>query len=201
MYNIKYWQLHLNVQNWVFRSWKQSIWAIRWSLATMDSPDPKPTLSPVQQKTTKRELTGEERHTNCFEVVLCDATLGYWRQVFARHTNGRCGEFHVTRRTISRVWARALDIFHNPDIHQFALCQLPTSPRKKKMYGRLKKWSEPWWNSRSWYTSSPSLREGPSGSLLMLLECGNLFGIVCHDGRGMRTTMACEVDNDVNLPY
>ena len=28
------------------------------------------------------------------------------------------------------------------------------------------------------------------------------FGIVwCHDGRGMGATMACEVDNDVNLPY
>ena len=27
----------------------------------MDSPDPESTLSPVQQKTTKRELTGEER--------------------------------------------------------------------------------------------------------------------------------------------
>ena len=27
------------------------------------------------------------------------------------------------------------------------------------------------------------------------------FGIVCHDGRGMRTMMACEVDNDINLPY
>ena len=33
----------------------------RWPLTTMDSPDPEPTLSPVQQKTTKRELAGEER--------------------------------------------------------------------------------------------------------------------------------------------
>ena len=46
------------------------------------------------------------------------------------------GNFHVTRRTISRIWARAHENFQNPDILQFC-----ASPRKKKMCGRHKKWN------------------------------------------------------------
>ena len=45
------------------------------------------------------------------------------------------GKFHVTRRTISKVWARIQENFQNPDILQFC-----ASPRKKKC-GRHKKWN------------------------------------------------------------
>ena len=102
---------------------------------------------------------------------------------------------------MSRVWARALDIFHNPDIHQFALCQ--PAPGKRRCVD----------DSRNG-ANHDEIREAGTHIfplfkrrtirkrahvLGMRKSC--LFGIVCHDGRGMRTTMACEVDNDVNLPY
>ena len=44
--------------------------------------------------------------------------------------------FHVTLRTISRIWVHAHKHFQNPDIRQFCV-----SPRKMKKCGQHKKWN------------------------------------------------------------
>ena len=129
---------------------KQSIWAI--PVITRDDGFPGPR---THVKSCSAENDEEGTHwwgkaTNCFEVVIWDATLGYWGQVFARHTNGRCSELHVTRRTISK-FGRVHKKFFRIQTFISLLCANQPAPRKKKMCGRLKKLSEPWWNSRSWY--------------------------------------------------
>ena len=130
-------------------------------------PDPKPTLSSVKQKKTKRE-----------QIVLrllfleMQPTLGYCVQVFARHTNGQCGKFHVTRRTITRrIWARAQEIFQNPDIRQ----QFCASPRKRRSVDNSRNGAnhDEICEAVVTHHTTPFLRERPSGSLLMLLECQN----------------------------
>ena len=80
----------------------------------------------------------------------------------------------MTRITISRIWARAQEIFQNPDIHQFALCQPARPPPEKGDVWTTQEMERTMMEFATLvHISSPSLREGPSGSLLMLLECGN----------------------------
>jgi hypothetical protein len=101
----------------------------------MDPPDPEPSLSPVQQKKTKRELTGEERQQIVLRLLFEMQHSGIDGSKFLRGTlTVVAGDFHVTRRTIRRIWARAQEIFENPDIRQFCAIR-----RKKKKCGRHKK--------------------------------------------------------------
>ena len=101
----------------------------------MDPPDPDPSLTPVPQKKAKRELTGEERQ-QIVSRLLFEMQNSSVDGKFLRDTlTVVAGEFHVTLRTMSRVWAHAQENFQNPDILQFR-----SSPRKKKC-GRHKKWN------------------------------------------------------------
>ena len=65
----------------------------RSSLLTMDSPDPEPTLSPVQQKMTKRELIDKERQ----QIVL--------RMLFEMQHSGIEGKFLRGTLTVMMIAA------------------------------------------------------------------------------------------------
>ena len=133
----------------------------------MDPPDPNPPLTPVPQKKKKRELTGKERQQIVLRLLF---EMMQNLSVDGKFLRGTLtvvgGEFHVTWRTISRVWARAQEIFQNPDILKFH-----SSPRIKKC-GRHKNGTM--MKFAKLLLLSPFLREGPSGTLLMLLEYRSL---------------------------
>ena len=82
----------------------------------MDPPDPDPPLTPVPQKKTKRELTGEERQQIVSRLLFEMQNLSVDGKFLRGTLTVVAGKFHVTRRTISRVWARAQENFQNPDI-------------------------------------------------------------------------------------
>ena len=95
----------------------------------MDPPDPELPVSPVQQKKTKRELTGEERQ-QIVSRLLFEMQNSSIDGKFLRGTlMAVAGKFHVNRRTICRIWARAQENFENPDLRQFR-----ASPRKKDVW-------------------------------------------------------------------
>ena len=108
----------------------------------------------------------------------------------------------MTRRTISRIWVRAQEICGNPDIHQFALCQ-PARPPEKEDVSTTQEMERTMMEFAKLVHISPLFKRRTIirklGHALGMRE--SCFGIVCHDGKGMGTTMACEVDNDVDLPY
>ena len=61
----------------------------QWSLATMDPPDPKSTLSPVQQIKTKRKLADKESQQIVSRLLFEMQHSGIDGK-FSRHTNGCC---------------------------------------------------------------------------------------------------------------
>ena len=88
-------------------------------LEMMDPPDPDSPLTPVPQKKTKRKLTGKERQ----QIVSRSLFEMQNSSVDGKFLRGKltvvAGDFHETRRTINRVWARAQENFQNPDSLQF----------------------------------------------------------------------------------
>ena len=160
----------------------------------MDSPDPEPTLSLVQQKKTKRELNGEERQQIVSRLLFEMQHLGIEGK-YLRDTNGQCGEFHVTQQTISRIWARAQEILRIQTFVSFV-----PAPGKRRSVDESRNGTNHDEIVKLFSHHTPFKRRTIrklAHALIMLKSC---FGIVCHDGRGIRMTMACEVDNDVNLP-
>ena len=85
----------------------------------MDPPDPEAPLTPVPQKKTKRELTGEERQQIVSRLLFEMQHSGIDGKFLRGTLTVVVGNFHVTRRTISRIWARAQENFQNPVILQF----------------------------------------------------------------------------------
>ena len=102
----------------------------------MDPLDPKPVLSPVKQKKTKRELTDKEKQQIVSRLLFEMQHSGIDGKFVRGTLTVVAGEFHVTRRTSNRILARAQAFFQNPDIRQFR-----ASPQKKKKCGRPKKWN------------------------------------------------------------
>ena len=132
----------------------------------MDPPDPDPPLTHVSQKKTKRELIGEERHQIVSRLLFEIQNLSVDGKFLRGTLTVVAGEFHVTRSTISRVWARAQENFQNPDILQFR-----SSPRKKKC-GRHKKWNHD--EIREAVALIPLFKRRTIGTLLKLLEYQSL---------------------------
>jgi hypothetical protein len=101
----------------------------------MDPPDPEPPLSPAEEKRTKKELTGKARE-QIVSRLLFELKENGVDGKFLRGTQSAVAlDFHVSQRTIRRVWARALQNFENPNIRQYR-----SSPQKKNC-GRPKKWN------------------------------------------------------------
>jgi hypothetical protein len=84
----------------------------------------------------KRKLTGKERQQFVLRLLFEIQHSGIDGKFLRGTLTVVAGKFHVTRRTISRIWARAQEFFQNPDIRQFC-----ASPLKKKKCGRHKKWN------------------------------------------------------------
>ena len=114
---------------WVVKTVDLSHYGFRWSLATPGpwTLDPEPPFSPVQQKKTKRELTGKERQQIGSRLLFEMQHSGTDGKFLRGTLTVIAGKFNVTRRTISRIWARAQEQFQNPDIRQFH-----ASPQKRR---------------------------------------------------------------------
>ena len=142
----------------------------RWSLATMDSPDPEPTLSLVQQKKTKRELIGEKRQ----QIVS--------RLLFEMQHSGIEGKF--LRDTLmvngaSFMWLGEQLAKYGRMYKNFFRIQLfvnfVPAPGKRRSVDDSRTGANHDEIREAVTHHTPFLREGPPGSLRMLLECRNHY--------------------------
>ena len=96
----------------------------------MDPPDPEPTLTPVLNKNTKRELICNERQRIVSRLMFELQERGVDGKLLRRTLKLMAGEFHVCPRTMTRVWAHASQQnYENPLILQFR--SSPQSPEKE----------------------------------------------------------------------
>ena len=84
-------------------------------------------LSHVQQKKTKRELTGKERQHIVSRLLFEMQCSGIDGKFLRRTLSVFTSKFHVTWRTISRIWTHAQEHFQNP-----GNCQFCSSHRKRR---------------------------------------------------------------------
>ena len=98
-----------------------------------DRPDAQ--QAPPQQRRMKRELTSDERN-QIVSRLLTEAQHGGDVGKFPRGTiTAVADDFHVCRKTITKIWTRAQENYADPTVRQYQ-----ASPRKKRNCGRKKKW-------------------------------------------------------------
>jgi hypothetical protein len=101
----------------------------------MDPDRQDPQQPPPQQGRMNRELTSDERK-QIVSRLLTEAQNGGELGKFPRGTiTAVAADFHVSSKTLRRVWARAQENYADPTVRQYQ-----ASPRKKRNCGRKKKW-------------------------------------------------------------
>ena len=85
----------------------RAAFVFRHLLAMMDPPDPEPPLTPVPNKKTKKELTGDERQQIVSRLLFELHVRGVDRKFSRGRLKLVAGDYHVCPQTIKRVWERA----------------------------------------------------------------------------------------------
>jgi hypothetical protein len=100
----------------------------------MEDIEPDPQQQPVPQEQGRRELTALQTRQVVCELLRSVEDPNDVTKLRRGAITDLARRFHVHRRTISRVWARAVENYENPHVRTFR-----ASPHKNKT-GRRQQW-------------------------------------------------------------